>query len=221
MIHIDFLIEDISGKIMLEHLLPKVIQQDNVTYRLHSYKGIGRIPGNLKSAKTIRNRQLLEQLPRLLSGFGRTYQSWGSIMSGYTVVVCDLDDRNIRNFKTQLTNVLSFCTVQPETRFCFAIEEGEAWFLGDIQAIKKVYPKVNMHVMHSYTQDSICGTWEVLANAIGFSRRDATYQDVGLEKRIWAEKITPHLIIEDNKSSSFHFFCDTIRKILETEMKKI
>ena len=70
--HLDFLIEDVSGKTMLEILLPKVLPE-NVSYRVHYYKGVGRIPEKMRSAKEIKGRQLLDNLPRLLNGFGRTY----------------------------------------------------------------------------------------------------------------------------------------------------
>ena len=51
-------------------------------------------------------------------------------------------------------------------RFCLAIEEGEAWLLGDIPAIKKAYPQARDAVLNGYGNDSICGTWELLADAV-------------------------------------------------------
>ena len=36
----EFLIEDISGKVMLEELVPKIIDTTKNSYRIISYKGI-------------------------------------------------------------------------------------------------------------------------------------------------------------------------------------
>ena len=47
-----------------------------------------------------------------------------------------------------------------------AIEEGEAWLLGDIPAIQSVYPNAKNAVLNGYENDSICGTWEKLADAV-------------------------------------------------------
>lgn len=45
-------------------------------------------------------------------------------------------------------------------------EEIEAWLLGDRHALLSAYPHAKMHVLNTYVQDSICGTWEVLADAV-------------------------------------------------------
>lgn len=50
--------------------------------------------------------------------------------------------------------------------FCIAVEEMEAWLMGDREALLCAYPKAKESVLKEYKQDSICGTWEVLANAV-------------------------------------------------------
>ena len=57
------------------------------------------------------------------------------------VVVCDLDSKCLKKFRQEFFAVLNACNPKPETRFCIAIEEGEAWLLGDIPAVKKAYPQ--------------------------------------------------------------------------------
>jgi len=37
--------------------------------------------------------------------------------------------------------------------------------LGDLDAVKKAYPKANVKLLQNYVNDSICGTWETLADA--------------------------------------------------------
>lgn len=211
--HLDFLIEDVSGKTMLEILLPKVLPE-NVSYRVHYYKGVGRIPEKMRSAKEIKGRQLLDNLPRLLNGFGRTYQAWGESYKGHVIVICDLDDKSFNEFLAQLNHLLDWCEMAPETSICLAIEEGEAWFLGDAKALFSAYPHAKKHVLATYKQDSICGTWEKLAEVVGFEYKNKSYQEVGLKKREWAEKITPYMEIKNNKSPSFQHLITEIKSII-------
>lgn len=46
--HFEILIEDKSGEEALNILLPKMINIEQHTFKIHSYKGIGQIPKNLK-----------------------------------------------------------------------------------------------------------------------------------------------------------------------------
>jgi len=163
--HIEFLIEDRSGEKTLEHLLPKLLSAHQ-TYAIHSYKGIGRIPKGMHDTKNAASRILLDTLPKALKGYGKTFAAYPSEYLAAVVLVCDLDDKCPIDFKQQLNQILALCHPRPETRFCFAIEEGEAWFLGDLNALKKAYPKADDAVLQDYVQDSICGTWETLADAI-------------------------------------------------------
>ena len=66
--HFEILVEDQSGKKALDILIPKLITNAH-TFKVHAYKGIGRIPKNLSSNSDAVNRILLNQLPRLLSGY--------------------------------------------------------------------------------------------------------------------------------------------------------
>ena len=66
-----------------------------------------------------------------------------------------------KDFRQKLLDVLNECNSEVKTRFCIAVEEGEAWFLGDISAIKKAHPKAKNNILNRYQNDSICGTWEV------------------------------------------------------------
>jgi hypothetical protein len=105
--------------------------------------------------------------------------------------------------------------VKPEAYFCIAVEEGEAWFLGDLEAIKIAYPKAKSAVLNAYVNDSICGTWEKLADAIfsGGAKKLTQLggQAVGVEKMAWAKKISPYMKIDTNQSPSFCYFRDKMR----------
>lgn len=214
--HFEILVEDQSGKVALEILVPKIIG-DNHTFRVIDYKGIGRIPKNMKSDPNPSKRILLANLPRLLAGYGNSWQKYPAVV----IVVCDLDDKCLKSFRNELIELLNTCNPRPETRFCIAIEEGEAWFLGDIPAIKQAYPKAKDAVLNAYVNDSICGTWERLADAIykGGSLRLSSqgWQVKGAEKSAWAENITPHMDLDNNTSPSFNYFLGKLRELAASD----
>jgi hypothetical protein len=191
--HFEVLIEDISGQTTLETLIPKIIDCDQHSFIVHSYKGIGRIPPNLKPKLDPKKRVLLDQLPKLIQGYGQTFAKYPANYLAVLIIVCDLDNRCLHRFRQELIACLEMSTPQPETYFCLAIEEGEAWYLGDFNAIKSAYPQAKESVLKTYEHDAICGTWEVLADAIapGGAKR-LTRQgggQVGREKMVWAETI--------------------------------
>ena len=215
--HFEILVEDQSGKQMLDILIPKIIG-DQHTFRVIDYRGIGHIPRNLTSNTDARNRLLLDQLPRLLRGYGKTFANYAANYSAAVILVCDLDDKCLKAFREELFTVLNACNPKPETRFCIAIEEGEAWLLGDIPAIKVAYPNARNNVLNRYEHDSICGTWELLADAVfqggSSALRRRGGQTVGIEKSAWAERIAPHMNVETNKSPSFCYFRRKIRELI-------
>lgn len=214
--HFEILIEDQSGKKVLEILIPKIkkIIGDDHTFRVMAYKGIGRIPPNMTSGVDAHKRILLNNLPKALAGYGKSMQGYGAV-----IVICDLDNKCLKNFRNELNALLNQCNPPPATRFCIAIEEGEAWFLGDIAAIKQAYPKAKDAVLNAYVSDSICGTWEKLADAIYKGGSQALSkqggQTVGAEKFAWAENITPHMNLANNSSPSFNYFLGKLRELAE------
>ena len=162
--HFEVLVEDMSGSIALDILLEKILGKNRHghSWKLHPYKGIGRIPKNLQAVPNPGRRLLLNHLPMLLRGYGRSLR----LGHGCVVVVVDLDTEDCVAFKQELLGVLATCRPPPTTLFRIAIEESEAWLLGDRDAVKAAYPKAKDPVLSGYKQDSICGTWEVLADAV-------------------------------------------------------
>ena len=215
--HFEILVEDQSGKKALDILVPKIIGEVH-TYKVHAFKGIGRVPKKMKNAREAANRMLLDSLPKLLKGYGHTFSGYRNYQAA-VIVICDLDDKNCVMFRQQLCDILNACSPKSETRFCIAIEEGEAWFLGDLPAIKNAYPKAKDAVLNSYVKDSICGTWEKLADAIypgGSAVLTAKgWQAVGAEKSKWAEGISPYMTVDINQSPSFCYFYKKMRELAE------
>jgi len=113
--------------------------------------------------------------------------------------------------------------IQSQIYFCIAVEEGEAWYLGDINAIKIAYPQAKSAILDSYINDSICGTWEKLADAIyrGGAKQLSKLggASVGQEKTVWAENISPQMNVDINRSPSFGYFRDKLRHLSQEESR--
>ena len=136
--HFEILVEDASGKIALDILLTKILP-GNHSSRTICYKGVGRLPRNLRGQTDPQSRILLDRLPKLLAGYGKSLPdpSWA------VVVVVDLDNKDCLTFKGQLVATVNQCNPKPQTLFRIAIEESEAWLLGDRNAVLTAYPKAN------------------------------------------------------------------------------
>ena len=212
--HFEILVEDQSGKKTLDTVVPKMIGEGD-SFKVIPYKGIGRIPKDLVGKTDPRKRILLDRLPKLLGGYGRTFSQYPDGYSAVVIVVCDLDDRCQKTFRDELVDVLDATFPKPAAYFCLAIEEGEAWLLGDLPAVLQAYPRARMDVLRRYVNDSICGTWETLADAIHPGGSGALsksgWQAVGMEKAKWASDIAPDMDVASNKSPSFQYLREKIQ----------
>ena len=213
--HFEVLVEDSSGKKLLELLLPRILGQHGLshTWRLHSYKGSGHIPKGLSANADPAKRFLLEQLPRLLQGYGKTPGI------DAVVVVLDADKRDCQAFLEELKSVANACRPAPNTLFRLAIEEVEAWYLGDRDALLRAYPKAKREVLDRYLQDSACSTWELLADVV-YPGGSAAIQKAGWPlpgqvKHEWAENIGPHMSLNGNFSPSFNKLLDGLSHLIE------
>lgn len=211
--HFEICVEDSSGMRLLTHLLPRVLGENGErhSWRIHPYKGVGRLPPGLTPGSDASKRILLDQLPRILRGLGRT--------SGvdFIVVVLDSDRRNCRDFLQELLGVADSCGVRPKTLIRLAVEEIESWYFGDRTALLEAYPKTKMRVLNDYVQDSVCGTWECLADAVypggstAVKRRG--WPVSGELKHEWASKIGPLMDPSRNVSPSFNKFRDGLIRL--------
>ena len=212
--HIEILVEDSSGEMLLQVLLPQLLgpQGEPHTWRLHAYKGIGRIPQDLGKKADPAKRILLDQLPRLLRGYGRTPGI------DAVVVVLDTDKRDCAAFLAELKAAADACNPVPTTLFRLAIEEIEAWYLGDQVALLAAYPRAKQDVLGKYVQDSACGTWELLADAVhsggSAAIKKAGWPLPGQVKHEWAKRIGPMMAPERNISPSFGKLRDGLRLLV-------
>ena len=212
--HIEILVEDSSGEKLLDAILPKLLgEQGNPhSWRVHAYKGIGRIPKNLNAGADPAKRILLDRLPRLLQGYGKTPGI------DAVVIVLDTDKRNCVEFLAELNALASGCNPVPNTLFRLAIEEVEAWYLGDKHALESAYPRAKADILKRYVQDSACDTWELLADAVypggSAAIKKAGWPLPGQIKHEWAETIGPLLEPDRNVSPSFGKLCEGLRRLV-------
>jgi hypothetical protein len=94
-----------------------------------------------------------------------------------------------------------------------AIEELEAWYFGDWQAVRAAYPRVPETVdrrARFRDPDRIQGgTWEAFEQVL----QRAGYFKTGLRKREAARAIAPHLDDVHNRSHSFQVFREAVLEL--------
>ncbi len=213
---IEFLVEDNSGRILLEKIMMHYLSEhseDTIKYNIYQYKGLGGFVKG-KKPKEAKSDHLLNDLPKRMRAIQAKYLSAGDMKVSMFVVV-DNDRREIADFRKELENTAYINNINMDHVFCIAVEEMEAWLLGDFAALKLSYPELSDRILskHSgYIQDSICDTWEFLADILTkgglkeFRKQNPTPYDEGRKKAEWAERIGENMDIRNNASPSFNSF---------------
>lgn len=130
------------------------------------------------------------------------------------MILVDRDDEDCYKLKQKLCDASHIVTQKKGTIVLhrIAIEELEAWFLGDIAAIRVSYPRIPVSLAQKAKfrdPDAIKGgTWETLDKLL----KDYGYQ--GLFKTHFAQQVAPNMDVENNRSKSFQVFRDGLRKIV-------
>jgi len=150
---------------------------------------------------------LLSELPKRLRG----YREWLPDTAMILVVV-DRDDDDCHALKRQLEGFATqagFATRSAPHRngnfqviHRIAIEELEAWYFGDWQAVRQAYPRMpDLSAKAAYRQvDEIAGgTWEALEREL----QKRGYFASGLRKREFAREVALHMEPRRNSSPSF------------------
>lgn len=212
--YFQFLVEDMSGGRLICQLMDKVVaRHPDVSYDCKSFKGIGGFTKK-NTVKETKTGKLLNDLATYLRGFNKSLQN----IPAAIVVVMDNDNRDTEAFSAELDRVAAQNMITTDHVFCIAVEEIEAWLLGDEQAILAAYPNAKLSHLHAYEQDSICGTWEVLADVVypgGSAKMKKicqAYGEIGKIKCEWATNIGGYMNWSSNKSPSFQFFTSEIDK---------
>jgi Domain of unknown function (DUF4276) len=200
--HFEFLVEEESMEETLYNLIPKIVGS-TVTFKVHTFQG---------------KEDLLSKLPDRLKG----YVHW--LPSDWIIVALVDEDREdcklLKDRLEEAARINSLNTrshVQKNQRYAvlnrIVVEELEAWFFGDVVALRSVYPRIsrNLNKKAKYRNpDAIQGgTWETLERLL----RRAGYHLSGLPKVEVARKISALMKPDNNISKSFQIFADGIREM--------
>ena len=168
-------------------------------FQVIPHQGKGKMPSPPTRSVDARRQGLLDQLPAKLRAYGRSLNP----DTDRVLVVVDADEDNCVELKNRLLKALQSCDRRPEVLFRIAVEETEAFYLGDFTAIKKAYPGANRM---QYDQDSICGTWEIFQKTIG-ARSES--------KVFWGRQMGQFLAVDPrrNRSPSFKQLCSAIKRL--------
>lgn len=193
--HIEFLVEEPSAEAALQNILPKILGE-GVSFNIHPYQG---------------KADVLSKLPGRLRG----YRAW--LPKDWRIVVLvDADEADCRHLKSILdkaaldAGLITKSAAKSGSRFQvlnrLAIQELEAWFLGDVEALHGAYSRIPLVLGNRAryrTPDSISGgTWEALEREL----QRAGYYPGGLPKIAAAREISRHMEPGRNRSMSFQVF---------------
>ena len=198
MTHLELLVEEPSMEAFLRTLLPRLLAP-GFTFEVHVFQGKG---------------DLLSKLSARLRG----YQRW--LPPDYRLVVLvDQDDDDCRMLKKRLEDAATTVGLASRTQVGnqnwkvvnrVVIEELEAWYFGDWDAVRAAYPRVSASVVQQARYrdpDAIPGgTWEAFERIL----QRHGYFTTGLRKIEVAQAVAAHLDPDRNKSCSFATFRDVI-----------
>lgn len=219
--YFQFLIEDKSTNILVNHVMEKMVNRYTKTEIIWDIKFFGGIGHLCKIGSVLEQKtgKLLNDLPMYMKAFGKVLQN---MEYAALIIVLDNDKRDVGKFRQELENMAVSNMVLCDYAFCIAIKEMEAWLLGDIGAIKRAYPDAKMEYIKRYEQDAICETWEVLADVVyphGLSRlrkkAGGSYLEIGKAKCEWADKIGSCMQLHENISPSYQYFINELEKRID------
>ncbi len=196
--HIEVLVEEPSMEQALHLLLPKILSQD-ISFSIYPHQC---------------KHELLQRLPERLRGYATWLPGDWRIL-----VVIDRDDDDCIALKTGLENFTrqagllsrSQARNQPYSIVNrLAIEELEAWFFGDWEAVRKAYPKaprqIPLQAKYRDPDAILGGTWEAFERVL----QKVGYFKGGLRKIEAARAVAQHMNPGCNRSGSFQ----TLRNVL-------
>jgi hypothetical protein len=202
--HIEFLVEEPSAEAALQVLVPRIVGAA-CSFRIHPFRS---------------KSDLLVKLPQRLRG----YRVW--LPEDWRIVVLvDRDREDCRGLKGRLEQMARTARLATPSTFksgscaCvvnrLAVEELEAWFFGDVEALVTAYPGVPLTLARRAgfrNPDGIGGgTWEALERVL----QRAGYYAAGMPKIEVARTVARHMAPERNTSPSFRLFRDTLRRLLD------
>ena len=196
--HLVLLVEEPSMEAFLKTLLPRMLP-DGPTFEIRVFGGKSDLLGKLE--------QRLHAYRRWLPPDWRL------------VVIVDRDNDDCHELKAQLEESATNAGLRTRTQTGtndwqivnrVVIEELEAWYFGDWDAVRAAYPKVspNLPKQQGYRDpdDIRGGTWEAFERIL----KRYGYFTTGLRKIEAAHAVAAHIAADRNRSRSFAHFRDAI-----------
>lgn len=192
-------VEEPSMEAALSNIVPKILGKGAV-FSVHPYGG---------------KKAMLTRLPNRLRGYAKSIKDDPKCL----LVLIDRDNDDCKALKERLDAMAKEAglTSKSVSNIGFqivnriVIEELEAWFFGDIAAIRQVYPKVDANLGKKFSyRDPDCikgGTWEALERVL----QKAGYHPAGLPKIEVARAVSAHMVPARNTSKSFKSFVEGLQ----------
>ena len=192
--HLVILTEEYSMETFLRTLLPRLLPTET-TFEIHTFRG---------------KKDLLRKLKNRLLAYVKWIPDYYRIL-----VVIDRDNDDCRTLKSRLEELATESGLHTRSTAGFrswqlvnriVVEELEAWYFGDWEAVCEAYPRVSTNIPNRSrfrNPDSIAGgTWE----AFEMIMQRSGYFSEGLGKVQAAESIAQHMEPNRNRSKSFNTF---------------
>ena len=206
---IEFQIEEPSAEAALKLLLPRILR-DRAAFRIIDYRSKDR---------------MLRELPKRFQGYACRIAHEDLRI----VVLIDKDSDDCHELKSRLEHMATAAGLATKTepaadgRFLvinrIVIEELEAWFFGDISALRAAYPRlsatIDQKVAYRDPDRIRGGTWEALHREL----QKARYCGKAFPKIDVARTIAQHMDPNANRSRSFEVFRDGIEALLAQEKR--
>jgi hypothetical protein len=204
---VEFLVEEPSCERLLHVVLPRIAP--DMTYDIRTFNG---------------KPDLLRKLPDRLRG----YAPWIREAGVRLVVLLDRDSDDCRVLKRRLDDMARSAGLTVASDVArgepfdvlnrIAIEELEAWLLGDVAALCAVYPRLSpslgRRVAFRDPDDVRGGTAEALEREL----QRHGYHTAGLSKILNATEVAQHMAVDANTSASFRIFRDGVRRLVDMEV---
>ncbi|MDP2792674.1 MAG: DUF4276 family protein [Sulfurisoma sp.] len=201
--HVELLVEEPSMEAALRLLLPKVLGDLSFEIYPHQCKD-----------------ELLLRLPHRLRGYGQRRKSDAWFRDHCRiVVVIDRDDDDCARLKRRLEKMAIDAGLATRTSAKggaymvvnrLAIEELEAWYFGDWEAVRAAYPRASATIpaqaKYRDPDEITGGTWEAFEHVL----QKAGYYSGGLRKVEAARTVAAQMEPSRNTSPSFCTFRDVL-----------
>jgi hypothetical protein len=203
-VKVHVLVEGRSEQIFLERWAPRAFRHHE--FVVHPHQGKGSLPRAPDAQPSPRARGLLDLLPATLRAYAASLDPTREAV----LVLIDADSDDCRDLKQRVAAVAERAAPELRVVVRIAVEETEAFYLGDLAGLKQAFPSADLKRAREYANDSICGTAEVF---------DAVVGDGGMNKVYWAERMGSTLTIQpsQNLSPSFRALHAGLNRLVEPQ----